>query len=208
MLIVGAKGFATELLDVVLDLNMEKDLCFYDDVNKWTELNLFNKYPILDSIDKAKDYFINVDNRFCLGIGNTEIRKTLAEKFETIGGVLTSVISPKAIISKNIVKIGSGACILHNCTIAANVEIGKAPLIYHNVQITHDCEIGEFVELSPGATLLGRVKVGDNVQIGANATILPNIKIGNNVVVGAGAVVTKDVEDYKVVAGVPAKIIN
>lgn len=207
MLIIGAKGFATELLDVVLDLGLDNNLCFYDDVNKYEKHLVFDKYPILDTIEKAKHYFANTDNKFCLGIGNPEIRKSLVSKFEEIGGDLTSIISSEAKISKNILGISKGASILHQCTIAANVKIGKAGLIYHNVQITHDCTIGDFAELSPGATLLGRVKLGNNVQIGANATVLPNICIGDNVVVGAGAVVTKDVRNNCVVAGVPAKII-
>ena len=49
------------------------------------------------------------------------------------------------------------------------------------------------------------VVIGDDVWIGANAVILPGVTIGRHVVVAAGAVVTKDVPDYSLVAGVPAK---
>ena len=52
------------------------------------------------------------------------------------------------------------------------------------------------------------VVIGDDVWIGANAVILPGVTIGRHVVVAAGAVVTKDVPDYCVVAGVPAKVIK
>ncbi|MOA39424.1 dTDP-3-amino-3,6-dideoxy-alpha-D-galactopyranose 3-N-acetyltransferase [compost metagenome] len=45
-------------------------------------------------------------------------------------------------------------------------------------------------------------------SVGANATLLPGITIGKYAMVGAGAVVTKDVPDYAVVAGNPAKIIR
>ena len=45
-------------------------------------------------------------------------------------------------------------------------------------------------------------------SIGANATILPGITVGEKAMVGAGAVVTKDVPDYAVVVGNPAKIIR
>ena len=50
--------------------------------------------------------------------------------------------------------------------------------------------------------------VGNDVWIGHNAIIMPGLKIGNGAVIGAGAVVTKDVEPYTIVAGVPAKKIN
>jgi hypothetical protein len=59
-----------------------------------------------------------------------------------------------------------------------------------------------------GASIAGGGGVGDFSTIGTNATILPNLKIGKNIFVGAGAVVTKNIEDYAVVVGVPAKLIK
>lgn len=50
--------------------------------------------------------------------------------------------------------------------------------------------------------------VGNDVWIASNAVILRDLKIGNGAVIGAGAVVTKDVEPYSIVAGVPAKVIK
>jgi sugar O-acyltransferase (sialic acid O-acetyltransferase NeuD family) len=208
MLLIGAKGFAKELLDVFIDLNIHEKLCFYDDVNYCDDQLIFGEYPLLSSLEKAKHLFNNVDNSFYLGLGKPLLREKMVGKFEFIGGELKSIISPFAKISPNGVIIGNGATILHHCTIASCVRIGKAPLIYHNVQITHDCVIGDYVELSPGAVILGGAKLGNYVHIGANATILPNIKIGNNVTVGAGAVVTKDIEDDCIVVGVPAKKIK
>ena len=53
-----------------------------------------------------------------------------------------------------------------------------------------------------------RVTFGKNVWIGMNVSIWPGVTIGDYAVVAAGAVVTKDVEDYTVVAGVPSKVIK
>ncbi len=52
------------------------------------------------------------------------------------------------------------------------------------------------------------VTIGKNVWIGSNATVLPGVTIGDNAVVAAGAVVTKNVETYTVVGGVPARFIK
>ncbi|REK69627.1 antibiotic acetyltransferase [Paenibacillus paeoniae] len=52
------------------------------------------------------------------------------------------------------------------------------------------------------------VIIGNDVWVGANVIILPSVTIGNGAVIAAGAVVTKNVPDYAVVAGVPAKIIK
>lgn len=54
-----------------------------------------------------------------------------------------------------------------------------------------------------------RVKyIGDDVWIGRNVIVLPGANIGSHCIVGAGAVVTKDVPDYAIVGGVPAKVIR
>ncbi len=52
------------------------------------------------------------------------------------------------------------------------------------------------------------VVIGDDVWIGANAVVLPGVTIGKHAVVAAGAVVTRDVPDYTLVGGVPAKVIK
>ncbi len=52
------------------------------------------------------------------------------------------------------------------------------------------------------------VTIGNDVWIGANAVVLPGVSIGCHCVVAAGAVVTKDVADYTLVAGVPAKVVK
>lgn len=53
-----------------------------------------------------------------------------------------------------------------------------------------------------------RLEIGDNCWIGANVSIVNGVTIGRDAVIAAGAVVTKDIPDFAVVAGVPAKVIR
>lgn len=54
----------------------------------------------------------------------------------------------------------------------------------------------------------GNIYIGNDVWIGTNVVILPGVTIGNGAIIAAGAVVTKDVPDYSVIGGVPAKVIK
>jgi len=56
--------------------------------------------------------------------------------------------------------------------------------------------------------VMAPVKIGNDVWIGAHAVVTGGVTIGNGVVVSAGAVVTKDVADYQIVGGVPARVIG
>lgn len=208
MLIIGAKGFAKEVLEVCHQNNELENLSFYDDVNDDVFGKLYNQFPILKSIEEARYYFENIDNRFTIGIGNPLLRRKLYEKFSSLGGILTSTFSNNAIIGSFDISIGSGTNILSGVQISNSVKIGFASIVYYNSIITHDCVLGDFVEVSPAVKILGRVNVGNETQLGAGSCILPDIKLGNNVIIGAGSVVTKDIPDNCTAVGIPAKVIK
>ena len=54
----------------------------------------------------------------------------------------------------------------------------------------------------------GEIVIGDDVWIGANVVVTRNVRIGAHSIIAAGAVVTKDVEPYSIVGGVPARMIH
>lgn len=207
MIVVGARGFAKEVLEVLHQLNHIHNVAFYDDVNEIGE-KLYDKFPILKNESQVKAFFEANGDEFTIGIGNPQLRYHLYKKFTALGGKIVTTVSPFANLSSYDVTIGLGTNILMNAVFSNSVTLGKGCLVYYNAIITHDCQIEDFVEISPGAILLGRCKVGSFSRIGANATILPDVKIGRNVTVGAGAVVTKDIPDNSLVYGVPAVVIK
>lgn len=208
MLIIGAKGFAKEVLEVFHQLNQLENIAFYDDVNTNIGDFLFDSFPILKSENEVKSFFSKNGNSFTVGIGNPVLRYKLYQKFKLLGGIYTSCVSPQASIGSYEIVIMEGTNILSNAIISNTSKIGKGCIVYYNVVITHDCCIGDFVELSPNAILLGNVKIGSYSHIGSNATILPNVTIGNNVIIGAGSVVTKDIPDNCLAVGTPARVIR
>ena len=114
------------------------------------------------------------------------------------------------------VKIGKGSKITRTVQIDDGypnmVTIGKKVWVTAGVMIL--CHQRDLSFYSPGKPVIdcplkiGKVIIKDGAHIGVGAIIMPGITIGYGSVIGAGAVVTKDVPDYSIAVGVPAKIIK
>lgn len=105
------------------------------------------------------------------------------------------------------IKIGVGTIIGYatfidgrdKVTIGSHTDIASEVMIYSQ---EHDLTAPDFAARS------GSVVIGDYVFIGPRAIILPGVTVGDGAVIAAGAVVTKDVDKFTIVGGVPAKIIG
>jgi sugar O-acyltransferase (sialic acid O-acetyltransferase NeuD family) len=209
VIIIGAKGFAKEVLQILFDNGqITEDLMFYDDVSEDLPNLIYDQFQILRTPGSLMEHFKNHSPEFILGIGGATIRRNLYEKITKLGGKLISAISCKASIGNFGTTIGTGVCISTNAIITNDVHIGDGTLINKGSIISHDVRIGEFCDVAPGVIILGRASVGDYSEIGGNAVILPGIKVGSSVKIGAGAVVVKNVPDNSVVVGIPAQLVT
>lgn len=208
MLVVGAKGLAKEVLDMLL-LNKEMDnLVFYDDVNLYEPGLMFGEFPILRSTKAAKEYFNTIDNRFTLGVGFPHVRYKLYNKFVNLGGKPFSLISANSDLGHFDIEIAEGVTMGYHCAISNSVSIGRGTFINAKTIIGHDSKIGEFCEICPSVNIAGHIEIGDYTFIGTGVIIYPNVKIGKNVSITAGSVVRKKVPDNSIVHGNPSKIIG
>ena len=117
---------------------------------------------------------------------------------------------------KSYIHIGNNVSIMDNCHVScANlIEIGDGVLFGDNVFVTdnyHGDNTYSEIHIPPieRELYIGEpVKIGDNVWIGRNVCIMPGVCIGRGSVVGANSVVTKDIPEYCVAVGAPARIIK
>lgn len=127
-------------------------------------------------------------------------------------------------VQKN-AKIGKNCVFGQNVNVANNVSIGNNCKVQNNVSIYEGVTLEDYVFCGPsmvftnildpkckypqvGAQYYVKTLVKEGASIGANATIVCGITVGKHCLVGAGAVVTKDVPDYALVVGSPAKVIG
>ena len=107
----------------------------------------------------------------------------------------------------NKVKFGKGVFINHSAILSASggIEFEDGSMAAPGLRIA---TINHDMNERHAIYTYGKVTVKKNAWIGMNVTICPGVTIGEYAVVAAGAVVTKDVPDYAVVGGVPAKVIR
>lgn len=119
----------------------------------------------------------------------------------------TSAYHPHSSIAKSAV-IGPGANIGAYVNVSPSTTIGRHVSIRASTYVGHDVRIRDFVFVGAGAAIAGYSQIGDGAFIGMNAVIQESTKIGKFAVVGMGAVVTRDVADYEIVVGNPARTLG
>lgn len=129
-------------------------------------------------------------------------------------------LGKKVIINKGVIlwagiekgiSIGDYTQINPYVTVYGNVKIGKYVMIAPHVMIAggnHGVKKINIPMMFQESLSKGGIEIENDVWIGANSTIVDGIKIGKGSIISAGSVVTKDVEPYDIVAGVPAKRIK
>jgi UDP-2-acetamido-3-amino-2,3-dideoxy-glucuronate N-acetyltransferase len=126
---------------------------------------------------------------------------------------------------QNGAKIGRKCVLGQNVNVGSNVTIGNYCKIQNNVSIYEGVTLEDYVFCGPsmvftnildprckypqvGSQYYVKTLVREGASLGANCTIVCGNTIGKNAIVGAGAIVTKDVPDFALVIGAPARIVG
>ncbi|AIU29500.1 Maltose O-acetyltransferase [Corynebacterium ulcerans] len=107
--------------------------------------------------------------------------------------------------------VGKDAFINYNVTIldTAEVTIGAHAMIGPNCQlvtVTHPVDDAEM--RAGGWEIAHPIAIGDHAWLGAGVIVLPGVSIGQHAVIGAGSIVSKDIPDYAIAMGQPARVVR
>lgn len=156
LLIIGAGGHGQAVMDLAEITGEYSDIFFADDNAPTNELVMGREV-----VAKVEDVFkgdIKVDDVF-VAIGNNAVRKQIVQRLKVEGFNLTTLIHPRATVSKY-AQIEDGVAIMAGAYVGTSAVVKTGVVINANATADHDCVLHEFSHLGVGVQLAGGVEVG------------------------------------------------
>jgi sugar O-acyltransferase (sialic acid O-acetyltransferase NeuD family) len=201
---LGAGGFGT----------FARDLCEFIGWEPYGFLDNFkpkglvvNGCPVLGPIDLIEDANLRQTCEFVIAIQDFALRRDWAARVEALGARLARLIHPSVALSPS-ASIGKGVMINAFSFIYANASVGDLSIVESHCNIGTEVTLGELGMVAPGVHLNRGASVGGQTFLGSCSVCRPQVRIGKGCLIGAGAVVVSDIPDFKVAAGVPARILR
>jgi sugar O-acyltransferase (sialic acid O-acetyltransferase NeuD family) len=145
---------------------------------------------------------------FC-PLGDNVLRVRFLESARNLGYRTPNYIHPTVIIAPHVKIAEEGVYILQATQIMPYVTIDRDVMISTGANIIHHSHLSQGTFISNGVCFGANVHSKKFAYVGMGATIMTGVEIlGEDCLIGAGAVVIKDVPDYAIMAGVPAKVLR
>jgi len=208
--IFGAGGFAKEVFFLIHDINgAERKYNFAGFIDMKPASSSMSigelQCPILD-----EETFFNSpaakESSFALGMGNTKVLNKINQRYVP-GYDFPNLVHPSFSGYRATIAMGKGNVVTAGCIFTLDIKIGNLNLFNMHTTLGHDSVIGDCNVFNPGVNLSGGIEIGDRNLFGTNCSVLQYVKIGSDNSIGAGAMVNRDIGNFKISVGVPAKVI-
>ncbi len=207
VVVIGASGHAKVIIEII-ESNKKYEIYGLIDSFKPKGEQILG-YEILGTEDLIPDLIkkgicsgvVAIGDNWTRYLMHTKIKEMVPE-FQFI-----SIIHPSAVISKS-AEIGNGTVILASAKVNTLARIGDGCILNTNASFGHDGRLRDFSSIAPGVTVGGNVKIDFCTAISLGANVIQGVRIGKHSIVGAGSLILHDIDDYKLVYGVPAKEIK
>lgn len=210
LLIIGAGGFAKEVIWTALEMNRSfsrldrwQIIGFADDDDSKKGREVFG-FPVLGRAEEAvSDRDDSADIWYHCATGHNKNRAHMAARLEALGCRAATIMHPSALVAP-CVQMGGGCYVGAFTVINPDVTLGDHVLINQRVAIGHDAVLQSFSQVNPGGQINGMCRVGRFALVGSNASLHPGVQVGDHAVVGANSQVLRNVPAGSTVNGVPA----
>lgn len=204
--IFGASGLGREILETVIEINEIE--------NRYEQVIFVDDNPELDAVQEVKVYNINDayitfkdDLILTLAVGEPATRRKIINRVNEMGIPFVTIIHPGVRIPKS-TKIGRGCYVGPNSFVSCNVILGDFVLLQPNVNVGHDGVLADNVIVSGLTVLAGNVHIGEDTFVGMSCTVVQGCRIGEHSIVGMGSIVHRDIPDYVIAMGNPARAMK
>lgn len=208
VVVAGAGGFGRETIDILVASQRAtkqwKILGFVDD-DPILQSEEYVGYRVLGPLSWLEEQKHPEEIAVVVAVGDNLLRRKLVRRIAEIGCSFATAIHPSAIMTES-VSIGEGVIIAAGSVLTNRILVGNHAIINLNVTVGHDVILEDYVNLNPGVSINGSNIVGEGTYIGSGAVTIQQIRIGKWSIVGAGAVVIRDIPDYVLAVGVPARV--
>jgi sugar O-acyltransferase (sialic acid O-acetyltransferase NeuD family) len=209
VVIIGAGGFAREVLDVFDACNKDNQdyqvLGYIVESRYGIPGTLVNGKPILGDFDWFAQHPGDI---FAIcGVGAPAIRYRLIKRAMEYDVRFCNAIHPTAVLTPWIT-MGKGIVITAGCILTNQIQVGSHVHINLGCTIGHDAILEDFVTMAPGVHVSGKVRLSMGCYIGTGANIIEQVSIGEWAIVGAGSTVVKDIPANCTAVGIPGKVIK
>lgn len=200
--IAGAGGFGRETAEALRDLYPDSDVFagFLDDAMP----GLLIADRVLGSIELIHDL---PDVRLLVCVGNPRNYFARAEIVERLGlpeRRYATVVHPFAQLSRSST-VGAGSVLLAGVVLTADATVSRHVAVMPHAVVTHDVVVRDYATLASGVKLGGGVVVDEGAYLGAGAMVREGVHIGAWSQIGMGSVVLRDVPEFEVWVGNPAR---
>lgn len=206
LVILGGIGDGLNIPDLAEQIGGIQIIGYLNDFEK--KGNKIGEYEVIDTIENWKN--LDEDILFSFPLHRYYYMELRYNKLKNLNIPLSrfaTLIHPKANVSRK-AQIGYGVTIYPFVNINHSCIIGNFASIRAGANIGHESILGEFNYIGPNAVLSGYTKTAEGVYIAPNATINPLLELQKFSMVGSNSVIYKNVEEYQIYQGNPARFIG
>ncbi|MGE0432392.1 MAG: hypothetical protein AB7S36_09045 [Planctomycetota bacterium] len=209
LLILGAGSEAAWVIEILAATGNPYEIIGLVDLTERGKLKgtRMEGYEVLGTVeelltiaDRGVDYYIAAsrDNR---------ARADATRRAEVCGIYPVKIFHPRATVATSS-RIEPGSILHPGCVLGPRAVVRAGSVIDTRASIDGFSTVGPFAHLDVGCHIAGRCDIGPYVTVGAGSIVLPRVRVGQGAIVAPGTVVTRPVDDFCVVSGSPARVID